>query len=266
VFRCPLKTGNGSLMAVIIFEHQGGSLKKIPRKLHKYISAIWEAEAKEKKPLSAPYFIILRTGKSPHRGRYPTMRDSLPKGSDGEPVGKAVEVEYDVVDLPDWDFDDLVGGAVLRSALMLLHTMTGGNLDDFHTALLPLLELPEGERVELSKEFAQFIAKAFAANNRPIDEAVMGKAFRPILKGKEKEMIKSIFDEREAVGEARGIAKGKAELGRNMVITALRTKFKRVPKDIERGVRKMSDSIALESLLAQAIQSDTLDEFADALR
>ena len=122
--------------------------------------------------------------------------------------------------------------------------------------------MPEGERVELSKEFAQFIAKAFAANNRPIDEAVMGRAFRPILKGKEKQMIKSIFDEREAIGEARG----KAELGRNMVITALRTKFKRVPKDVERGVRKMSDSIALESLLAQAIESDTLAEFSEALK
>ena len=28
VFQCPLKNGNGNLMAVIIFEHQGKSLKK----------------------------------------------------------------------------------------------------------------------------------------------------------------------------------------------------------------------------------------------
>ena len=40
VFRCPLKNGNGSLMAVIVFEHQSSSLKKIPRKLLKYISAV----------------------------------------------------------------------------------------------------------------------------------------------------------------------------------------------------------------------------------
>jgi hypothetical protein len=45
-------------------------------------------------------------------------------------------------------------------------------------------------------------------------------------------MIKTIFEEREAIGEARG----KAEAGRNLVLTALRTKFKKVPKDVEKAV------------------------------
>ena len=53
MFRCPLKTGGGSLMAIIIFEHQSGSLKKIPQKLLKYIASIWDAEMKEGKPGSA---------------------------------------------------------------------------------------------------------------------------------------------------------------------------------------------------------------------
>jgi len=61
---------------------------------------------------------------------------------------------------------------------------------------------------------------------------------------------------------AEGIAKGKAE----MVLNALRTRFKRVPKDIEQAILAISDSIALESLLVQAIQSDSLDEFAEGLR
>ena len=141
IFRCPLKNGNGSLMAVIVFEHQSGNLKKIPQKLHKYISAIWDAETKAGKPLSAPYFIVLRTGKKPHRGAYPKMSDLLPRGSDGKPLGKAVEIEYDVIDLPAWNFDKLVGGPVLRLALGILHKMSGGHPDDFPEALLPLLEI-----------------------------------------------------------------------------------------------------------------------------
>jgi hypothetical protein len=40
VFQCPLKNGQGDLMAVIIFEHQSESLKEIPLKLHKYISSV----------------------------------------------------------------------------------------------------------------------------------------------------------------------------------------------------------------------------------
>jgi len=65
VFQCPLKDGTGNLMAVIVFEHQSGNLKKIPRKLHKYISAIWDAEAKEKKSPVGTVFYRVADGKDP---------------------------------------------------------------------------------------------------------------------------------------------------------------------------------------------------------
>ena len=263
VFQCPLKSGDGSLMAVIIFEHQNNDLKTIPEKLIRYISAIWQAELKEGKSLSAPYFIVLRTGKRPYRGRvYPKMSDSLPKGRDGKPVGKAVEVEYDVVDLPSWDFDKLTGGAVLRSALMMLHTMTGGDLDAFPKALLPLLELPEGERIEVTKELIDFVAKAFAAHNRKLDAAVASAAVESIFKGKGQKMMKTIFEEREDIGEARGVTKGQAE----QLLAILRKKFKRVPRGTERTIRQMTDSIALQSWAVQASTSQTLDEFLESLR
>ena len=71
IFQCPLKDGGGTMTAVIIFEHQGGSLKKIALKLLRYISAIGDAEMKEgRKILSVPYFIVLRTAKKPYRGRH----------------------------------------------------------------------------------------------------------------------------------------------------------------------------------------------------
>jgi hypothetical protein len=194
------------------------------------------------------------------------MADVLPKDKDGKPIGKTVEVTYDVVDLPAWDFDDLVGGAVLRSALMMLHTTTGGNLDDFPKALLPLVELPEGERIEVTKELINFVAKAFAANNRKLEAEAASAAVDTIFKGKGQRMIKTIFEEQQEIGEARGKTAGKTEASRNLVLKALRTKFKRVPKDVEKAVLSMSDPIALESLLSQAIQSDTMDEFAEGLR
>ena len=81
-------------------------------------------------------------------------------------------------------------------------------------------------------------------------------------------MIKSIFEEKFDAGVAVGIAKGKAEkieTARNMVLKALRRKFKKVPKHIERAVLAMSDPIALESVLEHAIDSNTLEEFATIL-
>ena len=64
---------------------------------------------------------------------------------------------------------------------------------------------------------------------------------------------------------ADAVAKTRAETGQSMVLKALRTKFKNVPKEIEEMVLSMSDEIALESLLENAIHSDTLDEFTSVL-
>ena len=265
-FYCPLKNGKGGLMAVVIFEHQSGSLKKIPQKLLRYISAIWDAEMKEGKPLSAPFFIVLRTGKKPHSGRLPTVSDSLPKGRDGEPLGKAVAIDYDVIDLPAWDFDELVGGPELRLVLGMLHKMAGGNIDDLPVALRPLMEITDSEkRVDLGKDVLPFAAKVFAANNRRFDEKQMDEVLKPIFTVKERAMIKTIFEEREEVAEARGEVRGEVKAGRNLVMKALRTKFKRVPKRIEEGVLAKSDPIVLESLLEHVFHSDTLDEFATVL-
>jgi len=275
VFQCPLKNGNGSLMAVIIFEHQGGNLKEIPQKLHKYISAIWDAEKKEgKKVLSAPYFIILRTGKRPHRGPPPTMADSLPKGRDGKPLGHVPEIRYKVVDLPGWDFRKLVGGPTLRLVMGVLQTMTVGNEENLPEAFLPLREIPDGrQKVELTQELLDFVDKAMKAHNRRLDAAMVSKILKPAFRDEEQAMIKSIFDEKfdagVAVGEARGDAKvagAKAETGRNMLLMFLRARFGRVPKGTEKAIRQMTDPIALESLAAHVGDCASLDEFATALK
>jgi enoyl-[acyl-carrier-protein] reductase (NADH) len=82
-------------------------------------------------------------------------------------------------------------------------------------------------------------------------------------------MIKTIFEEREDIGEARGIArgiakgvaKGKAEA----ILTILRTRFKKVPKNTENAVRKMTDLIALDSWTVCATTCQSIDEFSTEL-
>jgi len=264
-FLCPLKNGFGTLMAVIIFEHQGGSLKKIPRKLIRYISAIWKAEEKEGKPLSAPYFIILRTGKKPHRGRYPKMADSLPKDENGDPVGKVIEVEYDVVDLPAWDLETLVGGPVLRTVLGILKQMTEDMGLEFSEALLPLLEIDdENIKIDLVKEALPFIAKVFAAHDRQLDAETVNQALKPIFK--ETTMIKTIFEEKYDEGVAFGKAEGKAETGREILLKILRKRFNKVPRDVENTIRKMTDPVALDSWAEHALDCQSMTEFAQAVR
>lgn len=266
VFQCDLKNGQGDLMAVIVFEHQGGSLKKIPRKLHRYISGIWEAEAKEgRKVLSAPYFLVLRTGKKPHRGRYPMMADSLPKDKDGNPVGHVPEIRYDVVDLPAWELGTLIGGPVVRLALGILKKMTEEGGEEFAEALLPLLEILDNEqKIELTNELLRFVDKAFAAHNRRLNDAMVNEALKPIFPDKERAMIKTLFEEKfdegVAVGEANAEAKALAEKAET-VLTFLRARFKKVSKAVEDKVRKVKDKVVLDSLAAHAATCESLGEF-----
>jgi hypothetical protein len=48
-------------------------------------------------------------------------------------------------------------------------------------------------------------------------------------------------------------------------LNALRKRFTKIPIEIEIAIREMNDPIALESLIFEAFESQTLDEFATAL-
>ena len=76
------------------------------------------------------------------------------------------------------------------------------------------------------------------------------------------EKLDAHFRERYAVFIAEGKAEGKAE----SVLTVLRSRFPRVPKEVEKAIRKIRDPIALDSWTAQAATCHTIDEFAQALR
>jgi hypothetical protein len=62
------------------------------------------------------------------------------------------------------------------------------------------------------------------------------------------------------------LEKLEVKTGQNMVLVALRAKFKKIPKHIETAIRQMSDSIALESLMYDVIECQTINEFAKALK
>jgi flagellar biosynthesis/type III secretory pathway protein FliH len=102
-----------------------------------------------------------------------------------------------------------------------------------------------------------------------VDEVALSKAVHPVLKGKERTMIKTIFEEKYdegvALGEARGVALGEARGKIEAVLTVLRTRFHRIPKDVETAIRQMTDPISLDSWTAQAATCQSMDEFAEAL-
>jgi hypothetical protein len=84
------------------------------------------------------------------------------------------------------------------------------------------------------------------------------------------EKLDAYFRERNAPtliaeGEARGVTKGKAEAGREIILESLREKFGKVTKNIEKAINQMNDPIALKSLAARTANCTTLAEFAEEL-
>jgi len=186
------------------------------------------------------------------------MADLLPKDCDGKPLGHVPEFQYKVVDLPAWDFDQLVGGPILRLALDILKKMIESDGDEFSETLLPLLEISDEEqKIELTKEAVDFFVKAFAAHNRRVDEAMLSQALKPIFKDKERTMIKTIFDEKYEEGVAIGEAKA--------IIKILTRNFGDVPPTVCDKLYTIRDFDALSQLTDIALDCQSLSEFEQEL-
>jgi hypothetical protein len=224
---------------------------------------------------------VLRTGRKPHRGELPKMADLLPKDSDGKLLGKKVEIEYDVVDLPAWNFGDLVGGPMLRAVLGVLKKMLEGHEDEYPEAMLPLCEISdEAQLIELTKEILDFVTKAMAAHNCRVDEEMLSRALKPIFKDKEQEMIKTIFDEKYEAGVAEGFEKGEVigfEKGEakerdlwatdkiETLLQILTNRLSDVPPTIGDKLHTINDIDVLSLLTKVALNCRSLAEFEQAL-
>jgi len=71
-------------------------------------------------------------------------------------------------------------------------------------------------------------------------------------------MIKTIFDEKYDAGGA--------DTGQKAVLAVVERRFNQVPQDVKNVVRAIKDPSALVSLAAQAGGSQSLEEFANALK
>ncbi|MGL6193904.1 MAG: Rpn family recombination-promoting nuclease/putative transposase, partial [Thermoguttaceae bacterium] len=272
IFRCPLKNDSQRhLCAVIVFEHQSTSLREIPQKLLKYISAIWDEDEKAGRPLSAPYFIVLRTGKKPHKKPYPRVSDKLPKDANGDQIGSTLDIRYDVVDLPEHDWDKLIGLPHLRLVMGVLKKMTESFDEDFSDALMPLREFTsEREQAEWLRPMLDFVSKVFEKHHLKLERETVNQVLEKVFYEKTEEIMLSIFEEAELKGKVEGITLGKAEgvaIGEaRALLRVLAARFQTVPNRISDRIAKIGDLVVLDSLTVTAATCKSLDEFENALK
>ncbi|MDR0705974.1 MAG: Rpn family recombination-promoting nuclease/putative transposase [Planctomycetaceae bacterium] len=263
IFWIPLKHGKGLAGVVFVFEHKSEWKRSWPFQLLKYLAAIWNkffSEAKNPESpnfmLPAPLLIIL------HNGSKPIINKPMLDKYIAKVVGTKrfiPKFDYIMVDLSVLTPDEFGTAPLLRVILELLKRAADGTLYDVRKQILePLAVIRDDEKTRYwIQQILRYMDKAIKSKKKELTPESIDEVIKPVYKERSTEMSLTFLEKLEARGEARG--------KQDMVLAALRAKFKKFPKHIETAIRQMSDPIALESLIYDVFASQTLDEFAKAL-
>jgi hypothetical protein len=260
IFSIPLKKGKGSTGVVFVFEHKSERTRSLPFQLLKYLVAIWnkifsETKNPEKETfvLPAPLLIVL------HNGAKPIIDKPMLEQYTAKVAGTKRFIptfDYELVDLPALNIEELGKAPLLRVILELLKRSTDGTLYDVRAQILePLAAIRDDEQTRYwVQRILRYMDKSLSRTKKELTPKLIDQVIKPIYKERSTNMSLTFLEKLEA--------RGKAEI----ILAILRKKFKSVPSSTETTIRSMSDSIALESLAVHAAISQTLDEFTEALQ
>ena len=173
-----------------------------------------------------------------------------------------------VVNLRRFGYDNLPGKPDTQAVVEAMKRGTDGTLGDHLEGVIDrMASLPIDDRI------MDIIGNITWLGGRVADvppERIV-QVITNVIKGKEgvemaETIQRGIFQQGVAEGEARGEARGKLNKGREVLLKILRARFKRVPRDVENTIRKMTDPIALDSWAVHAATCESMNEFAEAIR
>jgi predicted transposase/invertase (TIGR01784 family) len=266
LYRIPLKDSEEQIMIFVLIELKTNSDKWTIFQVAEYIIRIWSGElakAKKEKRLGTFLFptvipIVFNHGEKPFTA--PLELIKLVRVIEGleSCVLNMKALLFDVPLLNSKDFPKDISLSVLFMTLQsVFKEDVAQRLMDIYRKLEPTFHLKATQEEWAEAIFyATTSAKHFSSQdadniNNQIEKEGVSK------------MTVSALDQLVAQGEE----KGKTEFGRKAVLNFLCRKFKLkdAPKKIKSAIQRMNDPIALESLLYNAWDCQTLDEFAKEL-
>jgi predicted transposase YdaD len=263
-FVTKFKSSNRQSSVFLIFEHQSKVDQRMRLRGLNYIIQEYnefESAHKGKRKLPYPVVVILYHGKAPWK-HMPTMDDMI----DIAPGAKAGLLDYllILIDISVIPPEKFAGHPALQALLEVLQRTPEGKLvkefDRIMDYFKPIKNDPR------TKDWLHSLAR-YALSVSKIGTEFIAKVFSKVLNEQEAhKMVMTTAQELLMEGEANGITKGKTEAGREMVLTVLRARFKRIPKEVEKAIGQMNDTISLKSWAAQAATCQSMDEFVDMLR
>jgi hypothetical protein len=254
-FSAAFKGNDREASVCLFFEHQSTKVSDLRFRGLKYIVQEYDkfrelTKGREKFPY--PILICLYHGNTPWT-HVPEM-DELIEIIPGMQTG-LLKYTLILIDISPLTQDEFVGHPVLQVVLEMLQLALRGELAAHLDRVMARLTSVSDDPQIYSwlSTFAQYVLSTTTLEK----EQVATKFSKAVSKEGVYDMVMTTAEKL--------FTDGKIENGRDMVLQALQTKFKTVPMDIERAINQKNDLIVLKSLLAQAIESDTLEEFADGL-
>ena len=163
------------------------------------------------------------------------------------------------INLSRFEYGKLPGSPETQALIEAMKRAMDGTLAKNLKKIIRSLErLPMDQRIrDIAQSIIIYAAWSSGASKELIEEAIL-----TVWKGDEgNKMVETIQKgfRYECLVEGEAIGKVKA------ILTILKTRFNRVPNDVKKSLGKMSDPIALDSLVAHATNCTSLKDFADSL-
>ena len=267
IYRVPIKGTEKHVDFFVITEHKSYNDFLTIFQLWGYVLHVIRQEFKEAddaKKVNADYqlppvvAIILHHGESGFTGKTELSELFLQLPGIDKYLPKLQAILVDLNTIEDDDVPNDLDAPELKLVLMALKLIFR---KDASTKLTEILE--ESKSISddpIFQDVVRMVWHYFVASAK-YEEHDYNTLYNTIKKIVELEPMPTMLERwtADAVAKERVVAKAES------VLTALRTRFNKVPKNIEKTILAMSDSIALESLHVHAIQSNTLDEFAEGL-
>jgi len=273
IYRVPIKGTEQHVDFFVILEHKSFNDLWTIFQLWVYVTLVCQREYREveeagKGHVPAGYrlppviAIILHHGESKFPGKTELSELLLQLPGIEQYLPKLQAVLFDLSAISDSEVPEDPEVPELKLVLTALKIVFR---KDAHTTITAIIEELESASVDPLLRDAVRMIWHYLVYNATCMEQDYEILYKTIIKIVEVETMPTMFErwtaERKSEWESTAVIKTKAE----MVLNAIRRKFKQVPKEIEDTVLAMTDPIALESMHGHVIDSNTLDEFTSML-
>jgi len=254
-FTTAFKGGDRAASVYLFFEHQSTKNSNFRLRGLNYITQkyneFWEiTKGQEKFPY--PIVIVLYHGTTPwtHVPEMDEMIEFVPGMQTG-----LLKYTLILIDISPLMQEEFVGHPVLQVVLEMLQLASRGELEaHLDRVMARLKSVSDDPRIyNWLVSFAQYVLSTTTLER----EQVATKFSQAINKKEAYDMVMTTAEKLFTDGETKA--------WRKAVLKALRTNFGKIPQDVEEAVLSKNDPIVLESLVERAIDSKTVEEFAEGL-